>query len=59
MGPIDRKIIGAVEAAGISGLCLGGRLEIGPQEARRLRPELDVEALRHLVEAAIAAAGEH
>jgi hypothetical protein len=43
MDPNDREIreiLEVVEAAGVAGLCLEGRLEIGLQEARRLRPEL-------------------
>lgn len=57
--PIDpeimREIFEAMEAAGASGLCRDGRLEIGLQEARRLLPTLDEDALRRLVEDAEAA----
>jgi hypothetical protein len=44
-----RQIAEAMEAAGVSGLCEEGRLEIGLQEARRLLPQLDEDALRCLV----------
>ena len=52
--PIDdeilRRIFEAMEAAGVSGLCRDGRLEVGLQEARKLLPQLDEDALRRLVE---------
>jgi hypothetical protein len=44
-----RQIAEAMEAAGVSGLCEAGRLEIGLQEARRLLPQLDEDALKCLV----------
>lgn len=44
-----RLLAEAMEAAGMSGLCEEGRLEIGLQEARRLLPQLDEDALRRLV----------
>jgi hypothetical protein len=53
-----REILEVVEAAGVAGLCLEGRLEIGLQEARRLRPELDDEALRRLVVTVLTETGE-
>jgi hypothetical protein len=52
--PIDqeilRQVFEAMEAAGVSGLCRDGRLEVGLQEARKLLPLLDEDALRRLVE---------
>jgi hypothetical protein len=52
--PIDqeilRQVFAAMEAAGVSGLCRDGRLEVGLQEARKLLPLLDEDALRRLVE---------
>lgn len=52
--PIDqeilRQVFAAMEAAGVSGLCRDGRLEVGMQEARELLPRLDEDALRRLVE---------
>jgi hypothetical protein len=47
-------ILRAVEDAGLAGLCLEGRIEIGVQEARRHWPELDDEALLALVNALLA-----
>lgn len=47
---ILRLVAEAMEAAGASGLCEDGRLEIGMQEARRLLPELDEDALKRLVD---------
>jgi hypothetical protein len=44
-----RQVAEAMEAAGISGLCEEGRLEVGLQEARRLLPQLDEDALKCLV----------
>lgn len=44
-----RRIFEAMEAAGASGLCRDGRLEVGLQEARELLPQLDEDALRRLV----------
>jgi hypothetical protein len=47
---ILRLVAEAMEAAGASGLCEEGRLEIGLQEARRLLPQLDEDALKRLVD---------
>ena len=47
---ILRLVAEAMEAAGASGLCEDGRLEIGMQEARRLLPQLDEDALKRLVD---------
>lgn len=47
---ILRLVAEAMEAAGASGLCEDGRLEIGLQEARRLLPQLDEDALKRLVD---------
>ena len=47
---ILRQVFEAMEAAGVSGLCRDGRLEVGLQEARKLLPLLDEDALRRLVE---------
>jgi hypothetical protein len=44
-----RQIAEAVEAAGNSGLCEEGRLEIGLQGARRLLPQLDEATPKCLV----------
>jgi hypothetical protein len=53
--PVAAKaVLRAVEQAGVAGLCLEGRIEIGVQEARRHRPELDDEALLALVRALLA-----
>jgi hypothetical protein len=50
-----RLVAEAMEAAGVSGLCEEGRLEIGLQEARRLLPQLDEDALKRLVDDAVEA----
>ena len=47
---ILRQVFEAMEAAGVTGLCRDGRLEVGMQEARKLLPQLDQDALRRLVE---------
>ncbi|MEJ2516041.1 MAG: hypothetical protein P8080_09695 [Gammaproteobacteria bacterium] len=54
----SRRVLEAMEAAGVSGLCLEGRIEIGIQEARRLRPELDDATLQPLVKGILADAGD-
>lgn len=55
MNPIAAKaVLRAVEQAGMAGLCVEGRIEIGVQEARRHCPELDDEALLALVRALLA-----
>lgn len=55
MDPIVAEaVLRAAEQAGVAGLCLEGRIEIGVQEARRHCPELDDEALLALVRALLA-----
>lgn len=58
MTDFERQILEATEAAGISGLCLEGRIEIGVQEARRLRPDLDDATLTRLVTEVLRAADD-
>lgn len=47
-------VLRAIEQAAVSGLCRDGQLEIGVQEARERRPELDDDALLAWVEALLA-----
>lgn len=58
MDDFERSILEATEAAGVAGLCLEGRIEIGVQAARRLRPDLDDATLTRRVTAVLRAAGE-
>jgi hypothetical protein len=60
MDPIAAEaVLRAVEQAGVAGLCLEGRIEIGVQEARRHCPDLDDEALVVLVRALLAEEANH
>lgn len=54
MSELRTVVLRAIEQAAISGLCRDGLLEIGVQEARKLRPEVDDDALLEWVEALLA-----
>ncbi len=54
MASVIETLIEAMEQAAISGLCREGQLEIGLQEARKLKPDLSHSDQTALVETAYA-----
>ncbi len=51
MDKFETAILIALENAAISGLCRDGQLEIGVQEARKIKPDLtDQELYRRVID---------
>lgn len=51
MDKFETVILNALENAAISGLCRDGQLEIGVQEARKIKPDLtDQELYRRVID---------